>query len=150
MSVTNFPSLASIGFAVYRLLVPKAANVAKTAIHLRESRKTIRFPLEAWVAFSWKDDNGMEQRAKGRSRDISERGVFVLANDCPPVGVKIALRILLPEAPSIAQGLRLRVEGRVLRVDEFTKELEACGFAVLSDETMLGESGDNQELEPQT
>ena len=71
------------------------------AIHLMESRKTLRFPLEAWVAFSWKDDNGMEQRAKGRSRDISERGVFVLANNCPPVGVKIALRIYCRRLPAL-------------------------------------------------
>jgi hypothetical protein len=117
---------------------------------LRESRKAIRFPLEALVAFSWKDNTGMEQRARGRSRDISERGVFVLANNCPPVGVKIGLRIELPGHPKIAPGLRVHVEGHVLRVEELTEEPETCGFAVLGSETILAESGDHQELEPQT
>jgi hypothetical protein len=148
--ITNFPSLAGFELAVYRLRAERVASVARAAIHLRESRKAIRFPLEASVAFSWKDDNGMEQRAKGRSRNISERGVFVLANSCPPVGVKIGLRIVLPGHLDIAPGLRVHVEGRVLRVEELSEEPETCGFAVLSNDVMLGESGDHQELEPQT
>jgi hypothetical protein len=73
-----------------------------------------------------------------------------LTNNCPPVGVKIGLRIELPGHPNIAPGLRVHVEGRVLRVEELSKEPETCGFAVLGSETILRESGDHEELEQQT
>jgi hypothetical protein len=91
----------------------------------------------------------MNLHAKGRSRDISERGAFVFASNCPPLGVKIGLRISLPEYPGIAQGLRVDIEGRVLRVDRAGGEPEACGFAVSSDEAMLMESGEHAKSEPE-
>lgn len=84
----------------------------------------------------------MEQHAEGRSRDISERGLFVFTNNCPPLGVTIGLRVLVPEYPNIAQGLRVHVEGRVLRVDRSRIGPETCGFAVFSEETRLKESGE--------
>jgi hypothetical protein len=104
---------------------------------MSEARKAIRFPLEASVIFYWKSENGMEQQGKGRSRDISEHGVFVFADECPPAGVKIGLKIVIPELSDIAQGLRMQIEGRVLRVDEMAGEQRACGFAVLSEQALL-------------
>jgi hypothetical protein len=106
---------------------------------MREARKAIRFPLEASVTFYWKSENGSDQQGQGRSRDISEHGVFVFADDCPPPGVKIGLNILLPELSDIARALRVRIEGHVLRVDQTRPGLGACGFAVLSEQALLNE-----------
>jgi hypothetical protein len=103
---------------------------------MSEARKAIRFPLEASVTFYWKGENGMEQRGAGHSRDISEHGVFVFSDECPPAGTKIGLNILLPEFSDIAHGLRMQIEGRVLRVDERQGEQRVCGFAVLSEQAL--------------
>jgi PilZ domain len=110
---------------------------------MSDSRKAIRFPLEALVTFYWKSENGMEQQGKGRSRDISEHGVFVFADECPPAGIKIGLKIVLPELSDIAHALRMQIEGRVLRVDEAAREQRACGFAVLSEQALL-DGGDTK------
>jgi PilZ domain len=108
---------------------------------MSEARKAIRFPLEASVSFYWMGENGVEQQGKGRSRDISENGVFVFADECPPAGVKIGLKIVLPELSDIAHALRMQIEGRVLRVDEAAGEQRVCGFVVLSEQALL--SGDD-------
>jgi hypothetical protein len=103
---------------------------------MREARKAIRFPLEASVIFFWKGANGMDQQGTGRSRDVSEHGVFVFTESCPPLGAKVDLSISLPEAGDIAQALRLQIEGHVLRVHD-TSGAGDSGFAVLSEQTLL-------------
>ena len=110
---------------------------------MSEARKAIRFPLEASVTFYWKSENGSDQQGQGRSRDISEHGVFVFADRCPPPGVKIGLSVSLPELSDIARALRVQIEGRVLRVDQTRPELEARGFAVLSEQALLNEDDRN-------
>jgi len=108
-----------------------------TALPMRAVRTTIRFPLEATVAFSWHDETGETQQGEGRTRDISEHGVFVYTQACPPVGITVRLRILLEDITDLAQPLRIQVEGHVLRVEEPTPERKNSGFAVMSDEVML-------------
>lgn len=107
---------------------------------MSDARKSIRFPLEASVTFFWTSEAGMSRHGAGRSRDISEHGVFVLADDCPPLGSKIGLNISLPEFSDIAQALRVQIEGRVLRIDTGSG-MGASGFAVMSEQTLLAENG---------
>ena len=59
----------------------------------------MRFPLETPVAFWWTDENGNRQQGEGSSRDINERGAFVFAATCPPVGSSVELRIPLEGLP---------------------------------------------------
>lgn len=93
-------------------------------------RATIRFPLEAPVAFRWTDENGNRQQGEGSSRDISERGAFVFAAACPPVGSNVELRIPLEGLPD-ATGIDL--EGCVVRVEQARPGKRSSGFAVFRD-----------------
>jgi PilZ domain len=90
-------------------------------------RATIRFPLEAPVAFRWTDENGTRQQGEGSSRDISEHGAFVFAAACPPVGSNVELRIPLEGLPD-ATGID--VQGSVIRVERPAEGIGSSGFAV--------------------
>jgi len=91
----------------------------------------MRYPLETSVVFWWKDENGIYQRNEGRGRDVSDRGAFVFAAACPPVGTSIGLRISLEGFPDATPALRIEVEGRVLRVEQARSGARSSGFAVL-------------------
>ena len=97
----------------------------------RVARTTMRYPLETSVVFWWKDENGIYQRNEGRGRDVSDRGAFVFAAACPPVGTSIGLRISLEGFPDATPALRIEVEGRVLRVEQARSGARRSGFAVL-------------------
>jgi PilZ domain len=99
---------------------------------MRSTRTEIRFPLEASVEFWWKDMSGATRHGLGRSRDISEHGVFVLAEQCPPQGDPVELSILIDELSQTGELLQVHINGKVLRVDEILAEKEGSGFAVLS------------------
>ena len=97
-------------------------------------RATIRYPLDVSVVFWWKDETGVNQQGTGRSRDISDRGVFVFAPVCPAVGSFVGLRISLNEVPDVKGTLDIEVAGKVLRVEWSDVEMgsiESSGFAVL-------------------
>lgn len=93
------------------------------------ARATIRFPLEAPVAFWWTDRNGKRRDGEGSSRDLSERGAFVFATACPPVGARVELKIPL-------EGLRdtteIELVGCVIRVELARNGKKAnTGFTIL-------------------
>jgi hypothetical protein len=106
----------------------------------RLARTTIRYPLEASVVFWWKDENGTYQQKEGRGRDASDRGAFVFAGACPPVGAGIGLRIFMEGCPDEAAALRIEVEGRVLRIEGSPTSGENIGFAVLLSNAMVARS----------
>jgi hypothetical protein len=113
-----------------------------TAKMTRPARTAIRFPLKASVTFFWQDDAGETHDGRGQSRDISEHGLFVFSEMCPPLGSRVLLRILIEEPPEVARTLRMQVNGHVLRVDQPTSEARMCGFAILTGEAMLKENDD--------
>lgn len=95
------------------------------------ARATIRYPLETQVVFWWEDENGIFQQSEGHGRDLSDRGVFVFASCCPPVGTGVGLRISLGGSTDAPSELRIEVEGRVLRVEPSRSGERSSGFAVL-------------------
>jgi hypothetical protein len=101
------------------------ANLSKVA------RATIRYPLETTVVFWWEDENGIFQQREGLGRDVSDRGVFVFASACPPVGTNVGLRISLEGFPDGPSALRYEVVGRVLRVEQSRSGEKSSGLAVL-------------------
>ncbi len=135
MSSTQKPSTS--------LLREMKNHQAYASTNVRKNLDTttcIRFPLEIAVAFGWEDDSGAKRHGEGRSRDISECGVFVFANNCPPVGTKVQLRMLLEEPSDTARPLHIQIEGHVLRVEQSEPDRERMGFAIMSDETILRDS----------
>jgi hypothetical protein len=102
-------------------------------------RKTMRFPLEAPVAFWWLDTAGTRHEASGTSHDISESGAYILAGVLPPLGARIGIRVLLEEVPDEALVIRVLIEGHVLRIDGDDSGGHPIGFAVVSNDAFLRE-----------
>jgi hypothetical protein len=115
----------SVLFPIARELMVNLTNLTRAA------RTTIRYPLETSVVFWWKDENGTYQQNEGHGRDVSDRGAFVFAAACPPVGTSVRLKISLEGLPDATPGLQIDVEGRVLRVEQSGTGEGNSGFAVL-------------------
>lgn len=103
------------------------------------ARKNMRYPVAAPVLFRWKDAEGNEIRGKGTSRDISETGAFVLTAISPPRDADIELRISFASRPNATTAVRMKLGGRVLRVEQNTGGT-GIGFAVLTREVIFRES----------
>ena len=71
------------------------------------------FRVRVWQTscdvFWWKDENVIYQQNEGRGRDVSDRGAFVFAAACPPVGTSIGLRISLEGFPDATPAVRIEV-----------------------------------------
>ncbi len=112
-------------------------------------RRATRYLLDAAVLFSWGDERNVLHEGEGRTRDISERGVFVLARQCPPEGSTVLMNILLPAFPGARRILKIRAIAKVVRAE--SRELsEACdGFAVLNKRVVLQGLETTEEVEPE-
>jgi hypothetical protein len=109
----------------------------------RPPRKSMRYPVEAQVYFSWSDAEGKHCYGEGTSRDISETGTFVLASICPPLGVSVELRISFIALPNPARILHMNAGGEVLRVEPTTSGDGLTGFAVSTSRAILLEDDDS-------
>lgn len=118
----------------------------------QHTRKAIRFPLDARTAFWWVD-SGVTKRSEGRTRDISEKGAFVLASICPPQGIQVGFNFFLPPLYGFEHRTRVEANGHVLRVEQAHGCEECEGFAILIEHILLlanndvperGESCDNE------
>ena len=91
--------------------------------------------MEVIVEFSWREAGGILRKGKGRSRDVSDVGAFVLASACPPVGAVVNYKLYLSGDP----GTKLaRVEERVAKVvrverPEEVRGVGRSGFAVFGE-----------------
>lgn len=95
-----------------------------------EHRTAIRYAVSLNVAFRWTDPHGLPRQAEGRTRNVSPKGTYVLAADCPPRHAKVQIEFeLSPEARG-PQALRLEGQGSVLRVEPANGRAEHSGFAV--------------------
>jgi len=100
------------------------------------SRKVIRFPVEAPIAFWWVD-SGVVKRSAGRTRDVSESGAFVFASKCPPLGIQVGFRVFLPVVPGFEHKTRVEADGQVLRVEQARGREELEGFAIVAEHVTL-------------
>ena len=91
-------------------------------------RKYHRYRLEVPVIFSWKDAQGIRQEQEGLTRDLSIRGVFVVATTPPPLDANIKLKGFLPAGGKVLP-VRMFGEGQVVRVEAVPGSLP-LGFAV--------------------
>jgi len=94
-----------------------------------ELRKAKRYRLRAPAHFLWAPQDGKPQSGKGVTRDINASGVYVLANELPPVGALVQLDILLPKLGDPGVGMSLAGEGVVLRVEPQGTGTSRGGFA---------------------
>ena len=91
-------------------------------------RKAKRYPLSALVLFCWKRVDGILQEGEGTTRDISIRGVFIVAQSPPPPGVLLELDVYLSSLSGTPKSVQLHGEGKVIRVSG--RQEPEPGFAV--------------------
>jgi PilZ domain len=95
-----------------------------------QQRESVRFHIRLPVIFRWNDEQGGRQQNGGFTRDISRGGLFVYSLIPPPSGVSVELEVMLPPLEESGHGVRLRSEGRVLRIE---RTGERAGFAATGD-----------------
>jgi hypothetical protein len=95
-----------------------------------QQRKAVRFQIRLPVIFRWSDEQGGRQQNGGFTRDISTGGLFIYSLIPPPLGVTVEFEVVLPALEESGHGVRLRSEGRVLRIE---RRGEHTGFAATGD-----------------
>jgi len=93
-----------------------------------ERRRAARYELTIPVAFLWADHDGSALHAEGVTRDISDIGVYVLADKCPPLNSEVRVEVMAVE-PGIASAF-LKGNMKVLRVEVSPDVRGGCGFAL--------------------
>ena len=103
-----------------------------------KERKFLRIPVGTRAVFSWSKKRGQENRGKGVTRDISAGGMYLYTKTPPPVGSSVKLELLLPKVRGAVQAFKMKVLGRVVRVQppEDPEELTS-GFAAITDRFVL-------------
>ena len=85
-----------------------------------EKRSTRRFSLE--LPISVKFVNNGRRESAGHTRDVSSRGVFMYLDTEISEGVPIEFVMTLPTEVTLAEPIRVRCTGKVLRVNRAEQE----------------------------
>jgi hypothetical protein len=81
-----------------------------------ELRGATRYRMAASVEFWWPTQKGTIRASRGVTRDMSNCGVMILSDHCPPVGAAIQLKVSLPSRQGRDHGMELEGDGVVVRV----------------------------------
>jgi PilZ domain len=90
-----------------------------------EKRSTRRFSLDLPISVKFLD-NGKRELA-GHTRDVSSRGVFMYLDSQVAEGAAIEFVMTLPTEITLAEPIRVRCSGKILRV---AKDEQEQGVAV--------------------
>jgi hypothetical protein len=80
-----------------------------------EKRSTRRFSLELPISITYAGSSSADLSAQ--SRDVSSRGVFMYVNSDFAEGVSLQFIMTLPREITLAEPIRVRCTGRVLRIE---------------------------------
>jgi 1,4-alpha-glucan branching enzyme len=91
----------------------------------RSDRRALRrFSLDLPIHI--KRLNGDQSDATGHTRDVSSRGVYMLISSELKPGAPIEFVMTLPSEITLADPVRVRCQGRILRVDRDGQEMGAA------------------------
>jgi hypothetical protein len=96
----------------------------------QDRRGGIRYALHARVVFGWKDAAGQQKESRGHTRDVAQKGTFIVAPECPPKGTAVTLSIFLPVTAGEKRMLRMDADGSVIRAERPAGQPFLNGFAV--------------------
>ncbi len=82
----------------------------------QEKRSTRRFSLELPISVKFLGQEKLD--LAGRTRDVSSRGVFMYLETDITSGAPIEFVMTLPPEVTLADAIRVRCTGKVLRVDK--------------------------------
>ena len=80
-----------------------------------ERRNSRRFQISLPSLLRWADSE--DHIDAGHCVNISHGGMFVLAANCPPLGIEVEADLVLPASEFVPQSVRLRCVGRVTRAE---------------------------------
>jgi hypothetical protein len=92
-----------------------------------EQRSIRRFSLDLPISVKFLDHGRHEFGA--RTRDVSSRGIFMFVNTELTAGSPIEFVMTLPPEITLAEPLRVRCAGKVLRVDK-TEQDQGVAVAI--------------------
>lgn len=105
----------------------------------RDARKALRYCVRAKAKFHWTLGNGLSREVEGVTRDVSPKGAYVFAAECPPRGTHLEMLIDLPSMGKGTNDLRIRAECSVLRVEKSSGKKTMVGFSVENSRVTLCE-----------
>lgn len=82
-----------------------------------ELRKSRRYRPTATALFSWEGPDGFLREERGAIRDISDRGVYIVAEQVPVLGSRLDVAVSLPPTETGVSHVELHGEGIVVRID---------------------------------
>lgn len=86
-------------------------------------RHANRYEIATPISYWWTSSEGPIHSSKGETRNISPSGVLVAAEECPPIGASIQMRMRLPSLRGTGFGMKLYGEGRVVRSERVETSL---------------------------
>jgi PilZ domain len=102
-----------------------------------QRRRHIRYPIRVAVSVQWAAPQGRRGSLRGRTRDISEGGAFVVSRTLPPLGAFVELEIQLTARQTGTPSSRLEMQGEVLRVETPSNKPSQWGFAINATKTVM-------------
>jgi hypothetical protein len=133
------PAMIGNDNARSQLAAAQRANLDPARSIAPNVRATLRYALHTEVEFSWTGVDGAPKDGRGETRDVSQKGSFVVASSYPPKGTAVRVVITLPPALENGKPLRMETRGRVVRVElaHGPRETGGCGFAVSNEQVTL-------------
>ena len=96
------------------------------AVSQPEKRSVRRFPMNLPIKLS--NAHGANGELHGYTRDVSSRGAFMLIDSEFTEGTMVDFLMTLPAEITLAEPIRVRCQGRVLRVE---RRAQDAGIAVV-------------------
>jgi hypothetical protein len=106
------------------------AGTPATASKPQERREGVRYALHARVVFGWTEIGGQKRESRGHTRNVAQKGTFIMSPDCPPRDTPITLTIFLPVNAGEKRMIRMAADGRVTRAEQPEGQPYLNGFAV--------------------
>jgi hypothetical protein len=113
------------------------ARVWSVDAGVEDARKTLRYEVRAHAVFRWVDRQGVSQECEGFTRDVSPKGAYIFASECPPRGTPMEMTIALPSAGKGTGNLHIRADCCVLRTEKVRAAQGTVGFSVQNSRVTL-------------
>ena len=93
-----------------------------------EKRTTRRFSLDLPISVKFLDNGNGQRELAGHTRDVSSRGVFMYLDTDITAGAPIEFVMTLPPEITLAEPIRVRCMGKILRVDKVAQGQGVAGY----------------------
>lgn len=82
-----------------------------------DRRVRSRYELTVPVTFLWKGVHGARYRGEGYTRDLSEHGIYVVTNTCPPLEANLRMELFLPPLKRRGAPVHMRGRAKIVRIE---------------------------------